>query len=310
MSKIRPLPPWLQKVAIEELNEDPSRIENDLQTLKTWIDQQPHLRARTDDQFLLAFLRGCKYSLEKAKSKIDKYYMLRSKFPELFALRDLDDDKIKEIIRIGFGVVLPTPLNETGPRIMLVRNGIYDPNKYDFLDIMRVAQAYNEIIMWEDDVAIINGFVHISDLKGWTKQHFFKVTPSMMKKVMVYSEDAMPLRPKASHVINAPSVFESVFNVFKHLMTEKQVNRMTIYGSNIEKMYEKIPLKYLPKEYGGENGSIPELIAEWEQKILSYRDYFLEEANYGTDEHLRPGKPIDFDNIFGMEGSFRKLNVD
>lgn len=101
MSKIRPLPPSLQKVAIEELNEDPARVEADILSLKTWIEQQPHLRARTDDQFLLSFLRGCKYSLEKAKSKIDKYYMLRSKFPELFTLRDLDDPKIREIIKLG-----------------------------------------------------------------------------------------------------------------------------------------------------------------------------------------------------------------
>lgn len=98
---VRPLPPTLQKIAIEQLNEDPARVADDIQALKTWIEQQPHLRARTDDQFLLAFLRGCKFSLEKAKSKIDKYYMLRSKFPDLFALRDLDDPKIREIIKLG-----------------------------------------------------------------------------------------------------------------------------------------------------------------------------------------------------------------
>lgn len=44
---------------------------------------------------------------------------------------------------------------------------------------------------------------------------------------------------------------------------------------------------------------------------MKFRDYIREsEELYGTDEHLRPGKPIDFENLFGMEGSFRKLNVD
>ncbi|XP_061395849.1 alpha-tocopherol transfer protein-like [Musca vetustissima] len=307
---VRPLPPVLQKIAIDELHEDPERVAADIEALKAWISQQPHLRARTDDQFLLAFLRGCKFSLEKAKSKIDRYYMLRSKFPELFSLRDVKNPHIEEIIKLGIGLVLPTPLNETGPRILLIRNGCYDPSKYNFADIMRVAQACNEILMWEDDYAIVNGFVHIMDLKGWTKEHFFQVTPSLMKKMTVYSEEAMPLRPKASHAINAPSIFESVFNMLKPMMSKKQVDRMVIYGSNIEKMYEKIPLKYLPKEYGGENGSIPEIIDTWHKKFLEYSDYFAEDAKYGTDEQLRPGKPVDFDNLFGMEGSFRKLNVD
>lgn len=112
---------------------------------------------------------------------------------------------------------------------MLVRNGIYDPNQYDFVDLMRVGQAFNEILMWEDDYAIVNGFVHIADLKDWTKQHFFQFTPSLMKKATVYSEEAMPLRPKASHVINAPSIFESLFNMFKPMMSEKQLNRVSYF---------------------------------------------------------------------------------
>lgn len=84
-----------------------------------------------------------------------------------------------------------------------------------------------------------------------------------------------------------------------------------IYGSNYEKLFDTIPQKYLPKEYGGENGSIPELIADFEKKFWEFRDYIREsELNYGTDESLRLGQPIDFESLFGMEGSFRKLNVD
>lgn len=105
--------------------------------------------------------------------------------------------------------------------------GAYDPAKYTFFDIMRVSQACNEILMWEDDYAIVNGFVHIADLKNWTKEHFFQMSPSMVKKMTVYSEEAMPLRPKASHAINTPSIFESVFNMMKPMMSEKQVNRVS-----------------------------------------------------------------------------------
>ena len=85
---------------------------------------------------------------------------------------------------------------------------------------------------------------------------------------------------------------------------------MQIHGSKWEELYKTVPQKYLPKEYGGENGSIPELTQHWIDKINSYREHFKEDAKFGTDEKLRPGKPIDFDSIFGMEGSFRKLDVD
>lgn len=102
MVNVRPLPPHLQKVACEELNEVPERVASDIEALKTWIGQQPHLRARTDDQFLLAFLRGSKFSLEKAKGKIDKYYTLKSKFPELFAVHDVMEPKLQELMKLGY----------------------------------------------------------------------------------------------------------------------------------------------------------------------------------------------------------------
>lgn len=102
MVQIKPLPVELQKVANDELGEIPSRIPEDLTTLKLWIQQQPHLHARTDDQFLIQFLRGCKYSLEKAKEKIDHFHALRNKCPDLFGVYDVDDEKLREIILLGY----------------------------------------------------------------------------------------------------------------------------------------------------------------------------------------------------------------
>lgn len=80
--------------------------------------------------------------------------------------------------------------------------------------------------------------------------------------------------------------------------------------SNKTDMLKDIPLKYLPREYGGENSSIEEILDVWEKKLDEYREYFKNNEQYGVDEMLRPGKAIDFDSMFGLEGSFRKLDVD
>lgn len=101
MADIRTLPISLAKLAAEELNEVPERIFSDIEALRNWINQSPHLKSRMDDQFLVAFLRGCKYSLEKAKHKIDLFYTVRTHAPELIKNRDPMNDHVRGMIRLG-----------------------------------------------------------------------------------------------------------------------------------------------------------------------------------------------------------------
>lgn len=99
-ANIRPLNEELKKITENDLNEVENRIADDIADLRTWIEKQPHLKARTVDQFLVAFLRACKYSLEKAKSKVDYFYTIRSMMPELFAHNEMNE-KMLNFCRTG-----------------------------------------------------------------------------------------------------------------------------------------------------------------------------------------------------------------
>lgn len=52
---LRPLSIELAEKARSELNEDPSRMKDDLQHIKDWCAKQPHLRARTGKAMTLSF---------------------------------------------------------------------------------------------------------------------------------------------------------------------------------------------------------------------------------------------------------------
>lgn len=54
----------------------------------------------TDDQRLKTFLRGCKFSLEKVKKKLDMYYTMRNAVPEFFANRDVSKPELKSLFDI------------------------------------------------------------------------------------------------------------------------------------------------------------------------------------------------------------------
>lgn len=75
-------------------------------------------------------------------------------------------------------------------------------------------------------------------------------------------------------------------------------------------MVDAIPKTLLPKDYGGEGDSVRVLAEFWRKKVESYRSWFKEDENYYSVESKRPGKPKTGDAVFGVEGSFRKLDVD
>jgi hypothetical protein len=101
MPNIRPLSTALAEIAANELNEVSERIDADLAGIREWLLKTPHIYARTDDQFLVAFLRGCKYSVEKVKEKLDLHYTVRQIVPELVKHRDPYDPMTAGLLNLG-----------------------------------------------------------------------------------------------------------------------------------------------------------------------------------------------------------------
>ena len=72
-----------------------------------------------------------------------------------------------------------------------------------------------------------------------------------------------------------------------------------------------IPVKILPNESGGVAGTQKELFAEEMKKLEQHREWFLQdEQTQRVDESKRPGKAKSATDLFGVEGSFKKLEID
>lgn len=223
---IRQLNSDLQAIAREQLQEEPEKIQESLEALREWIRKSPHLKSRTDDQFLVTFLRGCKFSLERAKQKLDMFYTLRAHIPELSQERDPLTEKNHAVIKLGVGLPMPILESPGSPRLFLIRPGAYDATKFTIQDVMKVSTMINDIMMIEDDNMVIAGQIGVVDLHGVTLQHFIQMQPAFIKRMTMLMQDANPIRQKGIHYINAPKAFEQLFNLFKSFMNEKMKSRV------------------------------------------------------------------------------------
>ena len=208
---------WSEDDLIEasksDLGEDPARLEEDLTTIKKWISKCPHLHSiKQDDAFLTAFLRGCKFSLEKTKEKLDFHFTVRGNLPTWFDNWDPRLPEIRRIIRCGMYLPLPG-YDRHGRKVIVMRGGLSDPDTMKKDDEFKTSTMVMEAALDGDSQAVIRGVVLIQDLDGMTLAKALGFTPAVAKRAMTVWQDAYPTRPKALHFINFPSVMESIFKV-------------------------------------------------------------------------------------------------
>lgn len=78
-------------------------------------------------------------------------------------------------------IPLPTDETKSKPRIVTVRIGCYDFNKYDFASVMKVNYMIADMNLVQSDIAIVCGHVNIVDLKGIGFKFMSQMTISMIK---------------------------------------------------------------------------------------------------------------------------------
>ncbi|RXG54537.1 Alpha-tocopherol transfer protein-like [Armadillidium vulgare] len=291
------LTPELLKIAKEELHEDPERRQKDIEYIREWLQKQPHITARTDDWTILRYLRGCKFSLENTKKKLDMFYTCKNFTPEWYSNRDPLDPKIAEILSLG--VFLPLPgYDDKGRKVILIRPDKHNTNTTSMDDLIKVFQIILDLLIEEDVQHSVIGVTILIDFQGFTPNYVLQATPLILKKIFTVWQEAYPMRFKSTHYINTPSTFQVILNLVRTFMKEKLKQRLHVHGNGIENLYDHISKSKLPKEYGGTNGNLKEITEYWQKKANEKRNWLLEDEKYKVDESKRPGKPRTSSDIY------------
>lgn len=132
------------------------------------------------------------------------------------------------------------------------------------------------------------------------------------------------------HVTNVSPLIETIISWVKPFLKEKIRNRIFVHA-NTDTLYNYVPKDVLPEEYGGTAGKLQDMqgkkhfsglfffaftyrlilfLDAWVKKLEEYTPWFNEQDNIKADESKRPGKPTNYDDLFGMEGSFKQLSID
>ncbi|XP_064214576.1 uncharacterized protein LOC135265237 isoform X2 [Tribolium castaneum] len=146
----------------------------------------------------------------------------------------------------------------------------------------------------------------------WERIAILKLQPDKVGKVLVnindlfkaisIHENVLKMRISGIEILNAPHVISVILNLAKICLKPKLILRLSVHN-NVESLCKNISKKYLPADYGGEQPNIQTLIAMCESTFLDKKDFF-QKIERLAEQNQTKGE------IFGVQGSFKSLNLD
>lgn len=289
----------------KDLNLDEIRLKEAVDGIKEWLELQPHLPKEIDDGRIERWLIRCKNRMEETKKCIDLYYTMRTMAPEFMRGWDVNEPWFDRACKYYFHVPMPT-LTKDHDRIIM-GGFLQEHDDLFFIDNMKLILQVTELRMREDYNA---KDIFVFDYKYFTLSDCQKVTLPLIKKFEVYFLRGCKTRLRAIHFLNTPSYAQFLVAFIKTILKTKLVERFHVYGQDLTEFYRRVPRELLPTEYGGNAGSITEHWGRWQKNLKNNRDWLISREHIKTDESKRSVNKMESSELFGFEGSFRKLTID
>ncbi|XP_030612163.1 clavesin-1-like [Archocentrus centrarchus] len=233
-----------------ELNENPDTLHQDIQQVRDMIVTRPDIGfLRTDDDFILRFLRARKFDQVETFRLLAQYFQFRQQNLDMFQSFKVDDPGIKRALMDGFPGVLETP-DQHGRKILILFASNWDQSRNSFTDILRAILLSLEVLI-ENPELQINGFILIIDWSNFSFKQASKLTPNILKLAIEGLQDSFPARFGGIHFVNQPWYIHAMYTIIKPFLKDKTRKRIFLHGNNLNSLHQLIHPECLPSEFGG-----------------------------------------------------------
>ncbi|XP_064597766.1 clavesin-2-like [Liolophura sinensis] len=289
------LSPELQKKAFTELHEVPEKRQSCIHAVREQIVTRPDIKfLRTDDAFILRFLRARKFDTTDAFRLLSRYFEYRQSNKNLFKKFFAAEPSIKEALLDGLPGVLPHS-DHFGRRILVLTSANWDNTRYGLAAIYRAILLTMEKLI-DDDETQINGSVIIVDWSQFTFKQSTWLNPKVLKLMIEGLQDCFPARFGAIHFVNQPWYIEAVFKMIKPFLKEKNKDKILMHGINVATLHSHIHKEILPAELGGTEPPYNNL--SWAKQLIgdetfSFGDKHIYWPNHGVFKTRSETFPLD-----------------
>ncbi|XP_066583297.1 alpha-tocopherol transfer protein-like [Prorops nasuta] len=245
-----------------------------LEELQDWANE--HGLPEIPQEQLALFSHSCYFDKSKTINCMEVYYRMRSTIPEFFAKRDPTLDYLQHSLKALQFMTLPVP-DPHGNRIIFHRLADTRPSEYMFNDGIKLLLMTVDASLYENGCC--PGHIFLFDMRGVRLGHLTRLSIGSIRRFFEYLQEGMPVRLKSIHVLNAVWFMDKILSLIRPFMMKELFDMLHLYTGDVSDVYEHIPQKCLPKDFGGDLESLESLHDQHCKKLDELRDYFIEEEN-------------------------------
>lgn len=150
----------------------------------------------------------------------------------------------------------------------IIRFNKCDTSLYDTFYVIKAALMMfdaNYTFYDNGNDGLVEGEIFVLDVVGFTFKQLLDVTKNL-KTFLFYTkflQEAAPVKLKQNHIVNTSSIVDSLMSMAKPILSKEVNDLVHFHKVGSESLFNFIDKDVLPKDYGGENGTVDEHHQEW-----------------------------------------------
>jgi hypothetical protein len=207
---------------------------------------------RSDDRFLLAFLRTAKYDVPKAMARLGKFTAFWYGNPDL--INGLCADAVRPYYGDGMMQLLGGSKDALGNTVTVLRMGALDPAKFSPIGAMKLSVYMLAAVFDRDDLQL-HGGTYVESMEGFSLSASFALSRTMgakdQQKMMTLATDTFPMRVRDIYLIHQPWYFTLFWKLVSPFLPRKLTKRLHLLGGDLSALHAAVPPAGLPRDFGG-----------------------------------------------------------
>ncbi|KAK9507042.1 hypothetical protein O3M35_008871 [Rhynocoris fuscipes] len=251
-----------------EINEHKEMIDE----FRLWCNNKKEIPKTIRDFQLIEFLNAADYNLIEAKQLIYSNYKYREQYANLIlSERNPLSPRIQNMWTQMRIFSLPK-LTLEGYKIVYVE--LTDRNATGFDPLT----AFNLLFMVIETTlrceGLFKGYIIIGNANSTTLRHFPLTTFPMLRKLVTFVQESIPIQLKALHVINLSRTAEKIYHLIKPFLKRDLITLIHIHTKGITSLHQSITPDLLPTELDGELATIDHFQTVFRKKVESMKEWF------------------------------------